>query len=117
MWKSKFYGAFVLNHRVDLHALDATPARGVAMPVPHRSTEPARVHPTHRLISTQVAWPDMHRLAERTILEHLTRGGVLVGDIDAMLAADLGSTFMPHGLGHLIGLDTHDVCAGVEITR
>jgi len=69
------------------------------------------------LISTQVAWPDMHRLAERTILTHLKDGGVLTGDVEDMLAADLGSTFMPHGLGHLIGLDTHDVCAGVEITR
>ena len=64
-----------------------------------------------------VAWPDMHRLAERTILENLKRGGVLAGDVDEMLAADLGATFMPHGLGHFIGLDTHDVCAGVEITR
>ena len=27
MWKSKFYGAFALNRRVDLHAIDATPAR------------------------------------------------------------------------------------------
>ena len=27
VWKSKFYGAFVLNLRVDLHAIDATPAR------------------------------------------------------------------------------------------
>ena len=26
-WKSKFYGAFVLNHRVVLHAIDATAAR------------------------------------------------------------------------------------------
>ena len=26
VWKSKFYGAFVLNHRVLLHAIDATPA-------------------------------------------------------------------------------------------
>ena len=26
VWKSKFYGAFVLNHRV-VHAIDATPAR------------------------------------------------------------------------------------------
>ena len=26
VWKSKFY-AFVLNHRVILHAIDATPAR------------------------------------------------------------------------------------------
>ena len=25
--KSKFYGAFVLNRPVDLHAIDATPAR------------------------------------------------------------------------------------------
>ena len=27
MWKLKFYGAFVLNRRVVLHAIDATPAR------------------------------------------------------------------------------------------
>ena len=27
VWKSKFYGAFVLNHRVILHAIDATPPR------------------------------------------------------------------------------------------
>jgi MFS family permease len=27
VWKSKFYGAFVLNRRVDLHAIDAAPAR------------------------------------------------------------------------------------------
>jgi hypothetical protein len=27
VWKSNFYGAFVLNHRVVLHAIDATPAR------------------------------------------------------------------------------------------
>ena len=27
VWKSKFYGAFVLNRRVVLHAIDVTPAR------------------------------------------------------------------------------------------
>ena len=27
VWKSKFFGAFVLNHRVAPHAIDATPAR------------------------------------------------------------------------------------------
>ena len=36
VWKSKFYGAFVLNQRVVL-LLD-----GVAMPVPRRSTECTR---------------------------------------------------------------------------
>ena len=27
VWKSKFYGAFVLHRRVVLHAIDAAPAR------------------------------------------------------------------------------------------
>ena len=27
VWKSKVHGTFVLNRRVDLHAIDATPAR------------------------------------------------------------------------------------------
>ena len=44
VWKSKFYGAFVLNHRVVLHAIDATLLDGVAMPVPRSSTGPARAH-------------------------------------------------------------------------
>ena len=56
-----------------------------------------------------VSWTDMHRAAERAILEGLKEGGLLKGDTDAMIDADLGAIFMPHGLGHLIGLDTHDV--------
>ena len=37
VWKSKFYGAFVLNRRVVLHAIDATRARwrGDTSPVVH----------------------------------------------------------------------------------
>ena len=67
VWKSKFYGASVLNHRVVLHAIDATPARwrGGARSSPldrARTAAPSprndlvknfRVHPTHWLISTQ----------------------------------------------------------------
>ena len=55
MWKSKFYGAFVLNRRVGLHAIDATPARwrgdAGSSPPDRARTE----HLTHWLISTQVA--------------------------------------------------------------
>ena len=32
----------------------------------------------------------------------------LYRDIDHMVAKRLGATFMPHGLGHFLGLDTHD---------
>merc|ERR1712138_341758 len=57
VWKSKFYGAFVLNHRVVLHAIDATSARwrGDAGSSPlDRARTVASVHPTNWLISTQV---------------------------------------------------------------
>jgi Xaa-Pro dipeptidase len=51
----------------------------------------------------------MHRLAERIILTGLKEFGCLTGDVDEMMEKRLGFLFMPHGLGHLIGLDTHDV--------
>ena len=69
VWKSKFYGAFVLNHRVVLHAIDAMPARWrgdvESSPLDRARTDASLprndlvkncwVHPTHWLISTQVA--------------------------------------------------------------
>ena len=56
-----------------------------------------------------VLWSDCHLAAEREVLKALISLGVLQGDLDAMQAAAVGSVFMPHGLGHLIGCDTHDV--------
>ncbi|XP_022092088.1 xaa-Pro dipeptidase-like [Acanthaster planci] len=56
-----------------------------------------------------VLWPDMHCLAERTILEELKRHGLVQGDVDEMMKVYLGAVFMPHGLGHFLGCDTHDV--------
>lgn len=56
-----------------------------------------------------VLWPDMHRLAYRILLEQLTARGFLKGDVADMIKEHIAALFMPHGLGHLIGLDTHDV--------
>ena len=60
VWESKFYVAFVLNRRVSLHAIDATPARwrgdAGSSPLDRARTaapSPRNVHPTHCLISTQ----------------------------------------------------------------
>jgi len=56
-----------------------------------------------------VSWPEMHRLAERVICEKLREFGFLKGDVEAMMKVFVGNLFMPHGLGHLLGIDTHDV--------
>uniref|UniRef100_A0A4W2ILE8 Xaa-Pro dipeptidase n=1 Tax=Bos indicus x Bos taurus TaxID=30522 RepID=A0A4W2ILE8_BOBOX len=64
-----------------------------------------------------VWWPDMHRLADRIHLEELTRIGLLTGSVDAMVQVHLGAVFMPHGLGHLLGLDVHDVGGYPEAYR
>ncbi|XP_025153287.1 xaa-Pro dipeptidase isoform X2 [Harpegnathos saltator] len=56
-----------------------------------------------------VAWTDMHLLANRVMLTSLKAGGLLVGDVEDMIKAGLNEIFQPHGLGHLLGLDVHDV--------
>eukprot|EP00356_Strombidium_inclinatum_P004552 CAMPEP_0170488268 /NCGR_PEP_ID=MMETSP0208-20121228/6860_1 /TAXON_ID=197538 /ORGANISM="Strombidium inclinatum, Strain S3" /LENGTH=506 /DNA_ID=CAMNT_0010762791 /DNA_START=8 /DNA_END=1528 /DNA_ORIENTATION=- len=56
-----------------------------------------------------VNWKDMHLMAEKITLEGLKELGLVTGDIDEMMESRLGFVFQPHGLGHLIGLDVHDV--------
>lgn len=60
-------------------------------------------------IKPGVKWVDMHLLADRTHLEELKKLGVVRGDIDEMMNIRLGALFMPHGLGHFLGIDVHDV--------
>jgi len=56
-----------------------------------------------------ISWIEIHLIANRVMLASLKEGGLLVGDIDDMIKAGLNETFQPHGLGHLLGLDVHDV--------
>lgn len=55
-----------------------------------------------------IAYTDMHQLAQRTLLEQMTTAGLFKGDVQDMMAAKLMAHFMPHGLGHQLGLDVHD---------
>lgn len=54
-------------------------------------------------------WLDMHLLANLVLLEKLKEGGLLIGDVNKMISKGLANIFQPHGLGHLLGLDVHDV--------
>lgn len=60
---------------------------------------------------------EMHKLAERTELEELKHLGLLQGDVDEMMKVNLGAVFMPHGLGHFMGIDTHDVGGYPEVCK
>jgi len=62
-----------------------------------------------------VKWPEMHNLAEKVIIKHLRKIGILHnGSEEEMDAANIGSVFMPHGVGHLLGLNVHDVGGYLE---
>ncbi|KAJ3147218.1 hypothetical protein HDU89_005817 [Geranomyces variabilis] len=56
-----------------------------------------------------VKWEDMHRLAERVAAEGLLKAGLVKGDVAALLEHHIPAIFFPHGLGHSLGLDVHDV--------
>ena len=56
-----------------------------------------------------VSWVDCHLLAEKEVLKGLVTLGVLRGSVEELVSAELGAVFFPHGLGHLIGCDVHDV--------
>lgn len=56
-----------------------------------------------------VCWVDMHRLSQRVVLECLKEAAIVKGDVDDMMKVHLGAVFMPHGMGHFMGIDVHDV--------
>jgi Xaa-Pro dipeptidase len=68
------------------------------------------------MMAPGVSWLACHQAAEREILKALVGIGCLIGDIDLMMEDAMGGVFMPHGLGHLIGCDTHDVGGYLEGT-
>lgn len=63
-----------------------------------------------------VKWVDMHYLAETELLTALCEMGLLVGDVSEMMKVRLGAVFMPHGLGHFMGCDVHDVGGYPEVS-
>jgi len=58
-----------------------------------------------------ILWEDVQLLAHKVIIAGLLELGILRGSLDEILTARTSVAFFPHGLGHYLGLDTHD-CGG-----
>jgi Xaa-Pro aminopeptidase len=56
-----------------------------------------------------VPFRDVHLLASRHLTEGLKSVGLMRGDVDEAVAAGAHALFFPHGLGHMMGLDVHDM--------
>ena len=56
-----------------------------------------------------VTYRDVHLGAAKIIVQGLKNLGLVHGDVDEMVAAGVQGLFMPHGLGHNMGLDVHDM--------
>lgn len=60
-------------------------------------------------VAPHVNYPDIHMLAHRKVAELLARFEFVDLDADAIVEKRISSTFLPHGVGHYLGLQVHDV--------
>jgi len=55
------------------------------------------------------AYKDIHLLAASIIFDGLKQAGLTKGDTDEAVAQGVHALFFPHGLGHQMGMDVHDM--------
>ena len=56
-----------------------------------------------------ITYREVHIATARKMLEGLSALGLVKGDLDEMVACGIAGLFQPHGLGHNMGLDVHDM--------
>lgn len=56
-----------------------------------------------------VSYRSIHLATARLMLDRLSALGIVKGDVDQMVADGIAGLFQPHGLGHNMGLDVHDM--------
>ena len=60
------------------------------------------------VIKPGVAWDQIQRVMVTVITSGLVELGILVGDVEALIAAQAYKVFYMHSSGHWLGLDVHD---------
>lgn len=56
-----------------------------------------------------VKYLDVHLLAATSFATDLKAAGLMKGDVEEAVAAGAHALFFPHGLGHMLGMDVHDM--------
>jgi Xaa-Pro aminopeptidase len=64
---------------------------------------------TIKAIKPGTYYREVHLLAAKTIASGLKDLGLMKGNIDEAVAQGAHALFFPHGLGHMLGLDVHDM--------
>lgn len=62
-----------------------------------------------KAIKPGVKFKSIHLLAAKIIANGLKELGFLKGDVDQIVKEGAHALFFPHGLGHMLGLDVHDM--------
>jgi Xaa-Pro dipeptidase len=74
-------------------------------------------------VTSGTDYRDIHLLAHRRIARLLGDAGIIDCGLDEAVESGLSSVFFPHGIGHLLGLQVHDIAglardgSGAEIPR
>ena len=63
----------------------------------------------HEIAAPGKKWWDIHFEAARVITEHLKEIGLMKGNTEDALANGAHAMFFVHGLGHMMGMDVHDM--------
>ena len=63
----------------------------------------------HAMTKPGVPYLEVHTEAVRTIVKGLKDLGIMQGDVEEAVQNGAHAMFMPHGLGHPMGLDVHDM--------
>ena len=61
------------------------------------------------LVKPGITYREVHLATARKMLEGLAALDLVKGDLDEMVALGIAGLFQPHGLGHNMGLDVHDM--------
>ncbi|HHB52366.1 MAG TPA: aminopeptidase P family protein [Saprospiraceae bacterium] len=63
----------------------------------------------HEASEPGIKYKEMHLLACKVIAQGLKDMGIMKGNVEDAVAQGAHALFMPHGLGHAMGLDVHDM--------